>query len=159
MPRRVVYWDSAAFLGLINEDKSPQQVNSCKAVWDAAKNGEIHIVTSTLAAAEVIYMKGVPKLDPNKRALVGNFFRDQHLSQKSVTRMIAELARDVVWDSGIKPKDAIHVATACFYKITDFHTYDDGLLKLAHCTVNGFTINIVEPHHSYQTDMFKNESN
>lgn len=159
MARRVVYWDSAAFLALINKDKDERQNGMCEAVWNSAAKGEIHIVTSALSAAEVIYMKGVPKLDPAKRALVGNFFRQQHLSQKSVTRMIAELARDVVWDTSVKPKDAIHVATACFYKIAEFHTYDDGLLKLQNCTVNGFTLKIVEPYQPHTNDLFKDDAN
>jgi predicted nucleic acid-binding protein len=155
--RRVVYWDSAAFLGLINKDKTDYQNSMCEAVWKAGKNGDIHIVTSALAAAEVIYLKGVPKLDPNKRVLVGNFFRQQHLSQKSVTRMIAELARDVVWDSAIKPKDAIHVATAALYKITEFHTYDGGLLDLKQVLVNGFTINICEPYQPHQASLIEDD--
>ncbi len=157
MARCVVYWDSAAFLGLINKDKTAYQNGMCEAVWNAGRDGSIHIVTSTLAAAEVIYMKGVPKLDPAKRTFVSNFFRQQHLSQKSVTRMIAELARDVVWDSVIKPKDAIHVATAAFYKIAEFHTYDDGLLRLGKITVNGFTIIVSEPHQPHQMSVLPDE--
>lgn len=159
MARSVVYWDSAAFLALINKDKTDYQNTMCEAVWEAAKDGKIHLVTSALAAAEVIYMKGVPKLDPAKRVLVGNFFRQQHLSQKSVTRMIAELARDVVWDSAIKPKDAIHVATAAMYKISEFHTYDEGLLKLGTVSVNGFSINIAEPYHAHQITLDIDEKN
>ncbi|MBU2840249.1 type II toxin-antitoxin system VapC family toxin [Acidithiobacillus thiooxidans] len=105
----VVYWDSDAFLALINEDKLPAELADCNDVWATCEKGLLHIVTSTLTTAEVIHKKGTPKLDPSKRQLVSNFFRQDFISQKPLTREIAELARDVVWDSNIHPKDAVHV--------------------------------------------------
>jgi len=45
-----------------------------------------------------------------------------------VTRSIAEAAQDVVWNHDIKPKDAIHVATALDAKIAVLETFDENLL-------------------------------
>jgi hypothetical protein len=45
-----------------------------------------------------------------------------------VTRNISESAQDLVWNQSIKPKDAIHVATALEAKIYILETFDDGLI-------------------------------
>lgn len=144
MARQIVYWDSVAFLGLLNGESD--KVPVCEDVWKVAERGLITIVTSTLTVAEVIYAKGVPRLDPAKRPLVNNFFRAGHIVQKPLTRIIAELARDVVWDSNVKPKDAIHIATSAYFKINEFHTFDEGLLNAKTISVNGFIITIQKPH-------------
>lgn len=144
MERQIVYWDSNAFLGLLNgeQDKAP----SCENVWKAGEDGLLVIVTSTLTVAEVIYAKGAPKLDATKRPLVNNFFRANHIVQKPLTRSIAELARDVVWDSNVRPRDAIHIATAAYYKINEFHTFDGPLLESKLVTVAGFRALIQKPY-------------
>ena len=149
----VVYWDSDAFLALINEDKSSAELAGCNDVWAVCEKGLLHIVTSTLTTAEVIHKKGTPKLDPSKRPLVSNFFRQDFISQKPLTREIAELARDVVWDSNIHPKDAIHVATCAYFKIRSLHSFDTNLVGKGTITVNGFVINVSNPKASTQGEM------
>lgn len=144
MAREAIYWDSNAFLALLNQEAG--KTEKCEDVWVGAENGLFLIATSTLTVAEVIYMKGVPKLDPAKRPKVNSFFRASHIVQKPLTRTIAELARDVVWDLGIKPKDAIHIATAVYYKIQKFHTFDDLLLNQKSVALSGFTVSIQKPH-------------
>lgn len=142
----VVYWDADAFLALLNEDKTSSELAGCNDVWSACEKGLLHIVTSTLTTAEVIHKKGTPKLDPEKRILVSNFFRQQFISQKPLTREIAELARDVVWDSNIMPKDAVHVATCAYYKTRNLHSFDGNLLSKGTIEVNGFKITVSKPY-------------
>lgn len=149
----VVYWDSDAFLALINGDKSPAEIAGCNDVWRSCEKGLLHIVTSTLTTAEVIHKKGTPKLDPSKRQLVSNFFRQDFISQKPLTREIAELARDVVWDSNILPKDAVHVATCAFYKIRFLHSFDGNLVGKSTIKVNGFEINVSNPKAATQEEI------
>ncbi len=144
MAKEVVYWDSNAFLGLLNGEV--EKVAPCEDVWAAGEKGHLIIVTSTLTVAEVIYSRGVPKMDPAKRPKVNDFFRAPHIVQKPLTRKIAELARDVVWDCNIQAKDAIHVATAAYYHVGILHTYDDKLLALNLVTINGFNLQIIKPH-------------
>ena len=145
MARPLVYWDANAFLALLNQDKSASELADCQSVWDAAERGELFIVTSTFTNAEVIYMKGVPKLDPVNRLKVNNFFRKPFIVQYPVTRFISELARDVVWDTTTKPKDAVHVATAGFHKIRLLHTFDGPLLTASAIDVAGFTVECRKP--------------
>jgi predicted nucleic acid-binding protein len=151
--RSMVYWDSDAFLARINEDKSSEQMADCDGVWVACEKGLLHIVTSTLTTAEVIYKKGTPKLDPEKRSLVSDFFRQEFISQKPLTREIAELARDVVWDSNISVKDAIHVATCAYFKIRELHSFDRNLVEKNTIKVDGFTINVSYPRSVSQTEI------
>lgn len=151
--KQIVYWDSDAFLALLNQDKQLHLLQACKATWNAANRGLIHIVTSTLTTAEVIYIKGAPKLDPRHRQEVSNFFRQPFMSQKPLTREIAELARDVVWDSNIKPKDAIHVATCAYFKIRELHSFDENLVKKGHIIVNGFTLFACYPSTPAQSEL------
>lgn len=149
----VVYWDSNAFLAMINQDRTSEEMAGCIDAWAACEKGLLHIMTSTLTTAEVIYMKGTPKLDPSKRELVGNFFRQHFISQKPLTREIAELARDVVWDSNIRPKDSIHVATCAYYKIRVLHSFDSDLFGKGTIDVNGFNIAVIHPHAGAQMEI------
>lgn len=149
----VVYWDSDAFLALINEDKSSSEMAGCNDVWSVCKKGLLHIVTSTLTTAEVIHKKGTPKLDPEKRSLVSNFFKQDFISQKPLTREIAELARDVVWDSNINPKDAVHVATCAYYKTRLLHSFDKNLVGKGTIIVNGFSMKVSNPKSATQGEL------
>ena len=67
--------------------------------------------------------------------------------------MIADLARDVAWDCGVKPNDAIHVATAAFDKIETFQTLDKDLLKKGSIVVAKFEVKISKPFGSGQTSL------
>lgn len=152
MARKNVYWDSDAFLGLLNGE--PDKIPACEDVWKAAERGLIAIVTSTLTVAEVIYAKGVHnKLDPAKRPLVNSFFRSGHIILKPLTRKIAELARDVVWDSKVRPKDAVHIATSAYFNISEFHTFDDGLLSIKTISVDGFIVATQKPYAQRQLEL------
>ena len=46
----------------------------------------------------------------------------------SLTRRIAERSRDIFWDHGIDPKDAVHVASALAAKVGIFSTFDKKLI-------------------------------
>ncbi len=54
MPRQLVYWDSNAFLGLINKDTEPGHCAACEDVWVAAERGLILIVTSVLLELAIL---------------------------------------------------------------------------------------------------------
>jgi predicted nucleic acid-binding protein len=153
MIKQLVYWDSSTFLALFNKDESPVNCELCEDVWHECEKGKTLLITSTLTIAETIFLKGTPKLDPAKRPLVNNFFRAEHIILKPLTRTIAELARDIVWDVSIHPKDAIHIATAVTYKIGIIHTFDKGLLSRNTLTVNGFLLNIRQPYAPRQTEI------
>ena len=150
MEREQFYWDANAFLGFLNDEADKAQ--TCQHVLEAAQKGTAIILTSAFTLTEVIYVKGQPKLDPAKRSRVDNFFKADYISLRNVTRLAAELARDLVWDHNIRPKDAIHVATACLYKVPVMHTFDDELLGCDGVTLGAHQLKICKPAIVHQTD-------
>lgn len=122
-----VYWDSDCFLGFLQDEQD--KVPECEQVLQAAQDGTIQIVTSTLTLAEVLRMKGRQPVPKDKRDEVVNFFKNPYILVRNITRKTGELARDMVWDNGIDPKDSLHVAAALEAGMTRFHTFDVNLLK------------------------------
>ena len=126
MTIELVYWDSNAFLGLFQAERD--KVDLCQSSLERAKNRELLIITSTLTLAEVLWMKGAPRLTEDKKDILRKFFRHSYIRLKNVSRSIAENAQDLVWNNSIKPKDAIHVATALDFKIPTLETFDLDLI-------------------------------
>lgn len=150
MTREQVYWDANAFLGHLNGEDDKAEV--CGHILQAAENGALVIVTSAITLAEVIYIKGGTKLPDEKRAMVDAFFKAEYISVRNVTRATTELARDLVWDHNIRHQDAIHVATACLYRVPVLHTYDGKLLGSDGLVVAGHKLQITKPAIVHQTD-------
>ena len=121
------YWDSDCFLGWLHEE--PDKVEHCRQVLSAAEDGNIVIVTSALTIAEVLALRGKVKIPSSEREKVEAFFRQEYIAVRNITRRIAESARTYVWDYGVDPKDALHVATALDAGLTLMNTFDRGLQK------------------------------
>ena len=125
------YWDSATFLGCLKSE--PDRVPACRPVLEAAENGDVVLITSALTIAEVLWLKGQAKIEASQAKKVEAFFRHDWIVVREVDRFIAEEARDLVWWKKVKPKDAIHLATAMRQDvpIDQFDTFDNGLIKLS----------------------------
>jgi predicted nucleic acid-binding protein len=130
------YWDANAFLAYFQEEAG--RVDSCEAALEQAEKGKILIVTSALTLTEVLALRGKKRLPPNQKMKdkVTAFFKNEYIAVQNVTREIAELSRELVWDKGIKPKDAIHVASAISANVTVFETYDGPLRRKGNKVTN-----------------------
>lgn len=126
MPVELVYWDSDAFLGWLQSEAG--KVELCAGTLKRAEQGEVLILASALTLAEVLWMRGAPPIPRDKAEIVRKFFRRSHFRIRNVTRAISESAQDLVWTQGIRPKDAIHVATALDAHAYALETFDEGLL-------------------------------
>ncbi len=73
-------------------------------------------------------MRGGPKLGEDKARLLNGFFRRSFLRVVNVDRAIAEDAQRLVWNHDVRPKDALHVATAVRYSCDRFETFDASLI-------------------------------
>jgi predicted nucleic acid-binding protein len=66
---------------------------------------------------------------------VQDFFQHEWIVIRELDRATAEAAREVVWNNGVKPKDAVHVATALLVHhqtpLDQLDTYDGDLLALS----------------------------
>lgn len=123
----ILYWDSCAFLAWLNAE--PENVAACTDTLNQAKNGDFITVTSALTITEVLWLRKGPKLSEEKGKKLNKFFRRAFLRIANVDRKIAESAQKQVWNNGIKPKDAIHVATALARNCSILETFDKGLLR------------------------------
>lgn len=125
------YWDSVTFLGWLSDE--PDKIPACKPVLEAAEAGTITLVTSALTIAEVLWLKGHKKVDAVHAKKIEAFFRHSWIVVREVDRFVAEDARELIWNKNVKPKDAIHLATALRQdvQLDQFDTFDDGLIKLS----------------------------
>lgn len=142
-----IYWDSDCFLGHFKAEDG--KAEKCDGVIKRAERGEVLIVTSALTLAEVLWMRGGPRLAKDKAELVQRFFRRSFIRVYNVTRKLSESAQVLVWDSDIKPKDAIHVATAIHLGVSALETFDENLIKKSG-TVGNPLLLIREPQASAQ---------
>jgi predicted nucleic acid-binding protein len=126
MPIELIYWDSDCFLGWFQEESG--KVELCQGTLARANAGDVLIVTSALTIAEVLWMRRAPLIPEAKANLVRRFFRRSYMRVRNVTRAISESAQDLVWSKGIKPKDAIHVATALDASVMALETFDHHLI-------------------------------
>ena len=125
---RTVYWDSDAFLGMLMNE--PDKAPACRRVITEAEAGRLVIVTSTLTLAEVLWIRGQPRVPVERNQLVTDLFAHEWIALREVDRYIAEQARFLVWSDSVKPKDAIHVASALDAKVDEMNTFDGKLLSL-----------------------------
>jgi predicted nucleic acid-binding protein len=122
------YWDSVTFLAwlLPEEHRKPD----CRGVIRAAEKGDALIVTSALTLSEVIHLKGHPPIAAEQEKKIQEFFDHSWITVRNLDRFIGQLARQLIWRHGVKPKDANHLATAMRWKVPLFETFDGELLAL-----------------------------
>jgi|TARA_B100000315_G_scaffold232700_1_gene245141 hypothetical protein len=106
----------------------PGKAEKCDGVIQRAERGDVLLVTSALTIAEVLWMRGAPRLPKDKSEIVQKFFKRSYIRVYNLDRKKAEAAQSLVWDYGIKPKDAIHVATAIHLKVDALETFDQDLI-------------------------------
>lgn len=131
---RRVYWDSCAFLGLINSEAEKHK--DCIAVWGEVEKGETQILTSFFSFVEVFKAKceGPAKpLDEEAEDKIAAFFASERILGVPLDRRTGELARRLMrrHTECKKATDAVHLATAILMNVDEMHTYDGSdLLKL-----------------------------
>jgi len=145
-----IYWDSDCFLGHFQAEVG--KAEKCDGVIQRAERGDVLIVTSALTLAEVLWMRGGLRISKEKAVVVQKFFRRSYIRVYNVTRKISEAAQTLVWDDNIKPKDAIHVATAIHLKVDALETFDEKLIKKSG-TVGTPLLLIREPEPAKQARM------
>ena len=134
MTRR--YWDSDVFLGWLNRE--PDRAPICESILEDAKLGKCEILTSTVTFAEVFYVKSATILQESGIESIRNLFAYSWIVPVLLDRLTAELARELLFEfgkrEGLKPKDAIHLASAMRAKVLGkaevFETWDGGLINI-----------------------------
>ena len=120
------YWDSNCFLGHLNDEEG--KAERCAGVLERSERGEVLMVTSALTLAEVLWLRGKPRLPVEQAEVVKRFFLRSYIRVHNLSRKIAEAAQSYVWEHDIKAKDAIHVATAIHIGVDALETFDKKLI-------------------------------
>ena len=101
----------------------------CRPVLQAAEKGTVEIVVSSIALVEVICKNKDGSIDDQK---VRDYFDNDYILLVSADKDVCDLARRLMLagHAGLRPADAIHVATACISNADELHTFDGKLLDL-----------------------------
>lgn len=125
---RRIYWEACVFIDLL--EKTPDRIGHLLPIIDAAEQDQIVIVTSALTLAEVSRLRHLQLDDESVEKTILQFFETPFLYLHPVNRFVAERSRPIIRNFGLKPLDAIHVASALMMKVERMHTYDAKILKL-----------------------------
>jgi predicted nucleic acid-binding protein len=125
-----VYWDSCCFLACLNRE--PEHCAAFDDIIKEAEGKRLKIVASPLTLAEVMHIKGYSRCSRSQQEQIKRFFDQQYISIRDVTSFIGFKAQELLWENtALQPWDALHLATALFYKIPTLHTTDKVLLQLS----------------------------
>jgi len=124
-----VYWDSDCFLGYLKGEQDKMAI--CRGTADKAQQGDLIIITSAITLIEVVRLQKQPvQLSAKDAKKITQFFRNPYIYIHTVDGLVAELARQLIWDHSLQQRDSIHIATALLRTIPKLHTFDERLLKL-----------------------------
>jgi len=131
-----LYWDSCAWLGLLNGE--PDKKRELEIVYGHAKAGNYQIWTSTLSMVEVRRLESEKNdqkpLSEENLKKIGDLFLQSFVMPIPLDVEIAVNARRLLRaTSGLgKYQDAVHLASALKWNLPLLHTYDhDDLLHLS----------------------------
>ena len=131
---QLTYWDACVFLSFI--ERHPDRSKAIRTWLEKAEKGKVVIVTSTLSIVEVAFRKQEKDqgaLIPEEEAKINNLWTPgSPVTLAEFHTIIALEARRLMRDAmasgiGLKPADAIHLATCRNLGIDEFHTYDGKL--------------------------------
>lgn len=142
-PTRQVVWDAAAWIALIIDEKirdpsgkvTQDRGAMARGVQVAAERGSLEIVTPALALVETCGQHIVRTTISDGK--VEAYFDHDYVQVAPLDVQISKAARTIVkakLPSSLpycRPCDAVYVATAADWNITELHTFDGGLIKLS----------------------------
>ena len=125
------YWDANIFIWIIQGAvPAGEDINVLRDNFRMVDTGRLSVITSTFTLAEVVKGKpGNTALSASDEKNITAAFAGQYISLYDVSQRVAERARELQWViPGIKPADAVHLATAEQGNADRFVTYDSKLI-------------------------------
>ena len=116
------YLDSSVFFALVKQEQITcpgglTRWEVAKHIFEDAQSGKYMLYTSTATIAEVRRIRErTEPLDRAELQQIRDFFEHQFVQPIDVTREIAEKAQELGAEHGINPIDAIHLATAIWWR-------------------------------------------
>jgi predicted nucleic acid-binding protein len=140
------YLDSGVYISAIKgpEREPPNWAETSQAILQLAEEGSFQVCASTLVQAEVIKGPGDERmLSEHEEAIISGYLEREFITWLDVDLLIARHARRLSRSLGLKPADAIHVATAIRANCDQLLTWDPGIHKEGR-TIEG--VYLCEPH-------------
>ena len=136
--RRRIYWDSDCWLSLINA--VPERVSILESLLSDSKSklGDIELVTSIISKVEVAFAQSEyqgNQIDPSVEDAIDALWADRSaVTLIEFHDLIGLEARELIRSGRhqgwrLKPMDAVHLATAKWFGVDEFHAYDKELIK------------------------------
>lgn len=151
-PKRI-YWDACVWIALIKQETVTlkngtveKRYARCREIIAMAEKGAIEIVTSAFTIAEVCKSSEVKESGVDN---LPTFFDKSYILLVPVDKTVGVKAQGMQTSgiAGLKPPDAIHLASAHRAKVDEMHSYDSDLLNLDEKITgqNGQPIRICKP--------------
>lgn len=170
----IIYWDTSVFLAWIKNESRPN--NEMDGVEDAANKihkDHVVLITSEITMTEILEST----LDDTAKKRFDDLFKRRNCKRVAIDQRVSGLAHDIrnyyqqkkAADgiATVTTPDAIHLATAILYDVTEFHTFDQNdkpnksraLLPL-NGDVAGHPLTICKPPipKTFQMPLFKKEA-
>lgn len=131
-----IYWDTCAWLALINEEEGRKP--DVDAVYSLARSGQIELWSSTITVVEANRLESerhhTKPIPEGSLAVIDAILFQPFVKLVPVDIDIARRARRLVRETvGLRVKaDAIHLASAMRWNIPTLHTYDNSDLTHLH---------------------------
>ncbi|HEX5245512.1 MAG TPA: type II toxin-antitoxin system VapC family toxin [Gaiellaceae bacterium] len=148
------YADSNVYISTLKgpDAEDPAKVQTSVDILLLGESGAFQIYASTFIEAEVIKAPGESApLTPDQERVITEYLDREFIVWVELDRLIAQKARQLSRAFGMKPADAVHVATALRAGCDQFLTWDEKLHK------DGLQVEslyVCEPHTSgWQTSL------
>lgn len=139
-PKRI-YWDSCIFISyMAGENREQFEIAGIDDVVKDVDLNKIILVTSVVARVEVLRDLG------DKRDKFINVLQNPNIQEIDVNKVIGQLAGDIrhqfqqIGINRLMTPDAIHLATALWAGVDEFHTFDGAGKQPGILTLNGHEI-------------------
>ena len=125
-------WDTSVIVDFLEgTERSKPHV---PLIIEEAKRGDTEIMVSAFAEVEVVKPNGV--LTEKQEEMIREFFSRPYVIRAQVDARVAAIARQITRMTSlasdmktVKPKDAVHVATAVRWDVPVVECYDEPLIR------------------------------
>ena len=125
------YWDACVFIAWITDEqkRSPIERDGLREIARQIHSNEARLITSIITITEVLQSY----LTEEQSSIYEKFLRRRNCSQYPFDKKIADIGREIrdyyhnLNDRlpTIAQADTVHLATAIYYEVKEFHTFDE----------------------------------
>ena len=128
---RIYYWDACAYISWITDEqsRSPEEKAGLREIARQIHANEARLITSVMTRTEVLESE----LTERQIKILERFMLRRNCGRYVVNSKIADLGHEIrdyyhrISDGlpTTTQADTVHLATAIYYRVTEFHTFDE----------------------------------